>query len=599
MYKNILHCSLHKQRPINEVKECSICAALDDSTAKGTFKLHKQLVLIEETISQFHNNYYKPAIMKLAFHLPHVKLLGKHHCAAQRKAAFVQRGANMDITLRRDYAERCVERHAIELQCQHFGGNRSLSMEGMAVQHFDNDDTDAQSIVCSYYSHLSDDSKQNAATTTAHTSRLYQHLKDISVLHPDKSTIWEVTDGCAKQYRCATAIYLMSTVSQQFDVVIDRSIEAPGHGKGEVDGFGAVDKQFLYKSMLRRTATKTNDAAIYNAHAATKKGVCSFVEECHRLLSQEARRQRSISFKNKKLTEREGKYQRAKYFIQKEEDVKFNHINVAWDNTVFSKLPFVDASAVIRGRQGIMTHYNYRVDPKLGFGKCAVRRIPCMCSACIAQLDLPWDPTLPAEEQPRFAQVQTCKYWKIFEGMNDWIIMTLQDKGTRDTEIEEMHQVMLDGIAMNLAGFIKPNTYGAVATDDTSSHGYYIVFFLSSPYTLQEDTKCGDYCIDNGELVCEVRYVYAIQKDSHWYMFKKNDTSKILVEVTTVVAHSLDVSIIVEKRLLPDKLKKMTPEALQAQKPFELSLHQHDTIIDEIERRDRMEFDREYEEDEY
>ena len=80
---------------------------------------------------------------------------------------------------------------------------------------------------------------------------------------------------------------------------------------------------------------------------------------------------------------------------------------------------------------------------------------------------------------------------------------------------------------------------------------------------------------------------------------KKNDTSKILVEVTTVVAHSLDVSVIVEKKLLPDKLKKMTPEALQAQKPFELSLHQHDTIITKIECRDRFEFDNDSEEDEY
>ena len=55
--------------------------------------------------------------------------------------------------------------------------------------------------------------------------------------------------------------------------------------------------------------------------------------------------------------------------------------------------------------------------------------------------------------------------------MNDWIIMTFHDKCTKENEIEEIHNVMLDGIAMNMAGFIKPNTYGAVATDDTTSHG--------------------------------------------------------------------------------------------------------------------------------
>ena len=114
------------------------------------------------------------------------------------QSSILQRGANIDITLRRDYAEKCVEHHAIELQCQHFGDSWSLSMEVMAVQHFDMDDNDSQSIVCSYYSHLSDDSKQKAAATTAHTSKLYQHLKDINALHPKQTTSWEVTDGCAK-----------------------------------------------------------------------------------------------------------------------------------------------------------------------------------------------------------------------------------------------------------------------------------------------------------------------------------------------------------------------------------------------------------------
>ena len=55
------------------------------------------------------------------------------------------------------------------------------------------------------------------------------------------STIWKNTDGCAEQYICASAMYLMS--------VIDRGISAPGHGKEVVYGLNNVDKSYIYQFM--------------------------------------------------------------------------------------------------------------------------------------------------------------------------------------------------------------------------------------------------------------------------------------------------------------------------------------------------------------
>ena len=65
-----------------------------------------------------------------------------------------------------------------------------------------------------FHSFLSDDSKQDAATTTAHSKRLISLLKNEKVLKTSLSIIWENTDGCAEQYRCASALYLMSVISQ-------------------------------------------------------------------------------------------------------------------------------------------------------------------------------------------------------------------------------------------------------------------------------------------------------------------------------------------------------------------------------------------------
>ena len=40
----------------------------------------KEIVMTETTIFEFHNRYYIIAIQKLAFDLPHVRILGTNHC---------------------------------------------------------------------------------------------------------------------------------------------------------------------------------------------------------------------------------------------------------------------------------------------------------------------------------------------------------------------------------------------------------------------------------------------------------------------------------------------------------------------------------------
>ena len=70
-------------------------------------------------------------------------------------------------------------------------------------------------------------------------------LKKIKLLMTKKSTIWENTDGCAEQYKCTTALYLLSILSHAYNIVIDSGVGAPGHGKDIVDGLNAADKRFL------------------------------------------------------------------------------------------------------------------------------------------------------------------------------------------------------------------------------------------------------------------------------------------------------------------------------------------------------------------
>ena len=64
------------------------------------------------------------------------------------------------------------------------------------------------------------------------------------MIKQESTTMWEETDGCAKQYRCATAMYLLSLISVRFNIVIDRAVGAQGHGKDIVDGLNATDEAF-------------------------------------------------------------------------------------------------------------------------------------------------------------------------------------------------------------------------------------------------------------------------------------------------------------------------------------------------------------------
>ena len=94
---------------------------------------------------------------------------------------------------------------------------------------------------------LSDYSKQDAATTTAHSKRLISFLKEKTILTTSLSKIWGNNDGCAKQYRFASAMYLMSVMSQFYSIIIDLGISAPRHGKEVVYGLNAIDKRYIYK----------------------------------------------------------------------------------------------------------------------------------------------------------------------------------------------------------------------------------------------------------------------------------------------------------------------------------------------------------------
>ena len=90
-----------------------------------------------------------------------------------------------------------------------------MSIEGIILERFSAlppKEIKSPTKACTHHAVIndlfSDDNKQYSANTTAHIKRLIEMLEK-KVLKSTLGTIWKNTDGCAEQYRCASALYLM------------------------------------------------------------------------------------------------------------------------------------------------------------------------------------------------------------------------------------------------------------------------------------------------------------------------------------------------------------------------------------------------------
>ena len=72
----------------------------------------------------------------MAFHLPHVRILGRNHCDEMQRTAFKRRESFQDVICLCYYAERLVESFANKIQSEYYCGNISVSIEGIELEYF-------------------------------------------------------------------------------------------------------------------------------------------------------------------------------------------------------------------------------------------------------------------------------------------------------------------------------------------------------------------------------------------------------------------------------------------------------------------------------
>jgi hypothetical protein len=181
-----------------------------------------------------------------------------------------------------------------------------------------------------------------------------------------------------------------------------------------------------------------------------------------------------------------------------------------------------------------------------------------------------------------------CKYWAIFKGENDWcIINTVPRKDADPLDIEEAQREVLGGIVTQMAEAIQEGSYGAVMTEDEDTHGYYIVRWASVPFASQEDTD--EWMI--GELICDATYHNPVGRARNWYTAGDDC---VTIRVQHVVAADLELQKPSNQIKLPSTCNRR--EALN-KKATRLSDDSHLRILDEINRRDILDYEEDEEEE--
>ena len=68
-------------------------------------------------------------------------------------------------------------------------------------------------------------------------------------------------------------------------------------------------------------------------------------------------------------------------------EMQHKNINMSWNYRKFPHHPVASECYNIIGRNTIISHYHYRLEPNIGKGVCVICQITCACPECVDKLD--------------------------------------------------------------------------------------------------------------------------------------------------------------------------------------------------------------------
>ncbi len=177
----------------------------------------------------------------------------------------------------------------------------------------------------------------------------------------------------------------------------------------------------------------------------------------------------------------------------------------------------------------------------------------------------------------------TMSVWQNYEGKNNWNIFPLEpvmdddEKGARDSIC-----CMLNPLEVGMSLMIHEGEVGAIGTTDKAAMGYYILKWLSKPYSLQADAEGMSGMITAGAMVVDGLYFNRVQRAPYWYT-RSGETT--IVEVRHVLRSGLQLDKISATNKLPQVCNRLEARRKKAVK---IAAVDHEVIMEEAGRRDRL-----------
>ena len=107
-------------------------------------------------------------------------------------------------------------------------------------------------------------------------------------------------------------------------------------------------------------------------------------------------------------------------------------------------------------------------------------------------LENTWAYVVETNKQLSYQPVVEFAYYPVLGSFNNWNTIWFTNKIAILKDFDTVHKVVMYGISDNMASLIQLEKFGAINALYPTTMGYYVIKFLSEPYTLQEDhTKYG------------------------------------------------------------------------------------------------------------
>ena len=570
---------------------------------------HLKLCKVTAPIGTF-MAYYREKLQYFVYHFSYMRITSR--CRRERSGF-----APGDISLIMDYSEKLNKMRSTQVQSQHWD-TTAMTIE-VAVAEGYKPELDAArlreiaeklraaepaergrvldelaALQKKVYYHCSSYKPQVAAVTTHNMEVMLRELQASGELAKQGGTVWLKTDGCAKQYKCGKAFYLLCKLSEKLNVTIDQMLEVTGHGKDEADGHGGVFKNWLLGEMQRGDFSASVAPSLEAADVVDGQ-----VVDVAEVLCAHAR----AGLTDLKPAAMNSKRRAASNL----KDRNFRTYTEADIGDAPAIKPLTDdlskdapAKADYRTK-ATLAHNNYRADPELIKLRrkpvIAVRRLACACEGCRRALLQPI--------ATRYAPHDTCVHFAEFGRLNDWKLVELEASDGMAAEImaddEDLQERTDEMLSLVAAG-----DYLAMVGQDAehARDGYYMVRATGAPYELEADTVLPELrdssgqplAMPKGTWVVDVVYLNKVPSATRWYTpFEAGDAegrARVPSHMVLLAGVAMEVAVAPAAPQAHPKKKAKSYTAADAKREAVargatiLSAEAHAAIMDELDRRD-------------